>query len=448
MKALTVIILRRRTKMKSLTKFKRFVEEIRLSASRKYKQEILEKYAGDMDICAYLKYAFDPYITFGISTKKLNKPVGSDHGITGITSVFRLLDYLKEHNTGSDRIISLCQEYISNISASDESAADLLEEIICKDLSIGCDAKSINSVIPGLIPVFSVQLAEKYFDKPERVEGKEFALTTKIDGGRIIAIKRAGKVEFFTRAGQKYEGLVDLEKEMLEIIPNNYVLDGEITLLDYKNYNSKDAYKQAMKITRKDGEKHGVKMLVFDGMPITEWDRQESNLSWSDRRAMLECMTGFYNDSLTYFELLPVLYRGEDTSKILELLESEIARGQEGVMINICNAPYEFKRTTNLLKVKKMNTLDLEIVGVEEGEGRLAGTLGAIHVRYKDGNIVKVGSGFSDWHRNEIWQNQIYYIGKIVEIQYFEETKNDKGGVSLRFPIFKDIRLDKLTADY
>ena len=429
--------------MKSLTKFKRFVEEIRLSASRKYKQEILEKWKEDVVILTYLQFAFNPYITFGISTKKLHKKLGIYLEPSG--SVFELLEYLKVNNTGRDEDILLCQSILSGLDAD---TAALLEELICKDLSIGVDAKSINSVIPGLIPTFSVQLAEKYFDKPERVEGKEFALTTKIDGGRIIAIKRDGKVEFFTRAGQKYEGLVDLEKEMLEIIPNNYVLDGEITLLDYQNYNSKDAYKQAMKITRKDGEKHGVKMLVFDGMPVTEWDRQESNLSWSDRRSMLECMTGFYNNSLTYFELLPVLYRGEDTSKILEFLEAEIARGQEGVMINICNAPYEFKRTTNLLKVKKMNTLDLEIVGVEEGEGRLAGTLGAIHVRYKDGNIVKVGSGFSDWHRNEIWQNQIYYIGKIVEISYFEESSNASGGVSLRFPIFKDIRLDKLTADY
>ena len=429
--------------MQTLIKFKDFVDEIRISASRKYKQEILEKWKENVIILTYLQFAFNPYTTFGISTKKLHKKLGIYLEPSG--SVFELLEYLKVNNTGRDEDILLCQSMLSGLDAD---TAALLEELICKDLSIGVDAKTINSVIPGLIPTFSVQLAEKYFDKPERVEGKEFALTTKIDGGRIIAIKRDGKVEFFTRAGQKYEGLVDLEKEMLEIIPNNYVLDGEITLLDYQNYDSKDAYKQAMKITRKDGEKHGVKMLVFDGMPITEWDSQESNLSWSDRRCMLECMTGFYNNSLTYFELLPVLYRGKDTSKILEFLEAEIARGQEGVMINICNAPYEFKRTTNLLKVKKMNTLDLEIVGVEEGEGRLAGTLGAIHVRYKDGNIVKVGSGFSDWHRNEIWQNQIYYIGKIVEIQYFEETKNDKGGVSLRFPIFKDIRLDKLTADY
>ena len=158
--------------MQSLIKFKEFVDEIRLSASRKYKQEILEKYASNMDICAYLKYAFDPYITFGISTKKLKKPVGSNHGITGIDSVFKLLFVLSRNNTGSDKYISLCQEFISNISASDERAADLLEEIICKDLSIGCDAKTINSVIPGLIRTFNVQLAEKYFDKPERVEGK------------------------------------------------------------------------------------------------------------------------------------------------------------------------------------------------------------------------------------------------------------------------------------
>ncbi len=429
--------------MQTLIKFKEFVDEIRLSASRKHKQEVLEKWKEDVIILTYLQFAFNPYTVFGISTKKLHKNLGIYLEPSG--SVFDLLEYLKVNNTGRDEDILLCQSILSGLNAD---TAALLEEIICKDLSIGVDAKSINSVIPGLIPTFSVQLAEKYFDKPERVEGKEFAITTKIDGGRIIAIKENGQVSFFTRAGQKYEGLVDLEKEMLEQIPNNFVLDGEITLLDYKNYDSKTAYKLAMKITRADGEKHGVKMLVFDGMPLEEWKTQQSTLTWTERRHVLSCIAGFYLENLTYFELLPVLYQGTDTSKITELLDEAIANKQEGIMINICNAPYEFKRTTNLLKVKKMSTLDLEIVGVEEGEGRLAGTLGAIHVRYKDGNIVKVGSGFSDWHRNEIWQNQIYYIGKIVEIQYFEETKNDKGGVSLRFPIFKDIRLDKLTADY
>jgi DNA ligase-1 len=406
----------------------------------------LEKWKDDPDICRYLKIAFDPYAVYGISTKKLNKVV-PETSITGISSVFELFTYLSQHNTGTDRIIGLCQDFIDGVAVSDPDTSILLEQLICKDFSIGCDAKTINSVIPGLIPTFSVQLAEKYFDKPERVEGKTFALTKKIDGGRIIAIRENGEVSFYTRAGQKYEGLVDLAAELFTTFPDGIVLDGEITLLaNPLGLSSKDQYKQTMKITRKDGEKHGVKMLVFDILTVEEFKTQKCEHTYDERRQLLENLFG--TTKRTYFELLPVLYRGKDTTEITKYLEELTSAGEEGVMINICDALYEFKRTTNLLKVKKMNTLDLEIVGVEEGEGRLAGTLGAIHVRYKDGNIVKVGSGFSDWHRNEIWQNQIYYIGKIVEIQYFEETKNDKGGVSLRFPIFKDIRLDKLTADY
>jgi DNA ligase-1 len=101
-----------------------------------------------------------------------------------------------------------------------------------------------------------------------------------------------------------------------------------------------------------------------------------------------------------------------------------------------------------LLKVKKMNTLDLEIIAFEEGSGRLAGTLGARWVRYKDGNTVKVGSGFSDELRNQIWNDRQSYSGKIIEVQYFEESTNADGGKSLRFPVFKDFRFDKLQADF
>jgi len=432
--------------MKTLFKFKEFVDEIRESAARTHKQKVLEKWKENVIILTYLQFAFNPYTTFGISGKKLNKVV-PETSITGIHSVFELLTYLSQHNTGTDQIIGLCQDFIDGVAVSDPDAAILLEQIIRKEFTIGCDAKTINAVIPGLIPVFDVQLANKYFDKPEYVEGKTFALTKKIDGGRIIAIRENGEVSFYTRAGQKYEGLTDLAAELFTTFPDGIVLDGEITLLaNPLGLSSKDQYKQTMKITRKDGEKHGVKMLVFDILTIEEFRTQTCEHTYDERRNLLEGLFG--TTKRTYFELLPVLYRGKDTTEITKYLEQLTAEGEEGVMINICDAPYEFKRTNNLLKVKKMDTLDLEIVGVESGEGRLANTLGAIHVRYKDGNIVKVGSGFSDWMRDEIWNNQVYYIGKIAEIQYFEETKNDKGGVSLRFPIFKEVRLDKREADF
>ena len=432
--------------MQSLLHFKEFYEKITSSNSRLYKQEVLRDHANDEIVKRFLQIAFDPYTVFGISTKKLNKVVGASK-IVGVESVFDLFDYLKEHNTGTDVDISICQEVLNNVATYNSAAADLLAALICKDLSIGCDSKTINKEIPGLIPSFSVQLANKYFDKPQYVEGKSFAITTKIDGGRIIALKENGQVSFYTRAGQKYEGLVDLESEMLRLMPDNTCLDGEITLLVRGNLSSKEAYKETMKIVRtKDKEKHGIKMLVFDCMTAEEFKNQNCKFTYLVRRVDAELL--FNQNDFRYFELLPILYRGTDTSKITEILEEEVANGEEGIMINILDAEYEFKRTNNLLKVKKMQTMDLEIIGFEEGEGRLAHTLGAVLVRYKNGNVVKVGSGFSDDMRTYIWQNQSDCLGKIIEIQYFEETTNADGGESLRFPIFKDFRPDKTEADY
>ena len=431
--------------MKTLIHFRDFVNEMTESASRLHKQEVLKKYKDDEVIQKYLKIAYDPYTIFGISTKKLTKRVRPTDWFRAAT-VFELFDYLTTHNTGADFDIAVCQEMLFIASEVDPALESLLEELICKDLSIGADSKTINSIMPDLIPTFNVQLANKYFDKPEYVEGREFAITTKIDGGRIIAIKENGSVSFFTRAGQKYEGLVDLETELKEVLDDNFVLDGEITLLDPKGLSSKEQYKETMKITRKDGEKHGVKMLVFDYMPVANFKMQNCPVAYSARRAHLSSM--FDLCALKYFELLPLLYVGSDVSVIPKCLDDAIADGQEGIMINICDAPYEFKRTWNLLKVKKMNTMDLQIIGFEEGTGRLAGTLGAILVRYKNGNTVKVGSGFTDWLRTEIWQNRGKYMDAICEIKYFEETTNQDGGESLRFPIFNDFRPDKLEADY
>lgn len=433
--------------MRTLVKFKLFVAEIQASNSKKYKQEVLKKYKDDEVIQKYLKIAFDPYTVYGISYKKLATQIRSaSNYIPRTNSVFELFDYLAVHNTGTFDDILECCNALEAVAEYDLESSFILTKLICKDLSIGVEAKTINSVIPGLIPTFDVQLANKYFDKPEYVEGKDFAITTKIDGGRIIALKENGQVSFYTRAGQRYEGLVDLEQEMLEKLPDGLCFDGEITIFDNKGIPSKEAYKKAMKITRSDGEKHGLKMLVFDCMLAEEFRSQRCDRVWEDRRAALDHV--FSKHDLTYFELLPVLYEGRDTSKITELLDEAIANKEEGIMINIALAPYEFKRTNFLLKVKKMSTLDLEIVGYEEGSGRLAGTLGAIHVRYKNGNIVKVGSGFSDELRALIWLEPSDFIGKIVEVQYFEETTNADGGISLRFPIFKDFRPDKTEADF
>ena len=433
--------------MRTLMHFRDFVNEIMESNSRLHKQAVLKKYADDEVIKRYLQIAFDPYKVFGISTKKLAKDVF--HGdIEVILDVLELFDYLEEHNTGRDYDIAVCRICLDYIASEDRECAELLEKLICKDLSIGCDSKTINKEIPGLIKTFSCMLAQKYFDSPGKLEGKTFAITTKLDGFRLIAIKdSAGEVKFYSRVGQLIEGLVEIEAEMKEFMPCNFALDGELTISNYFEMPSKDAYKAASKIIRLKGDtpKTGLTYRVFDCMTADEFQSQKCTKTYFERRKQLATFAGVAE----HIEVLPVLYMGDDTSEVTTWLNKVTARGGEGVMLNLADAEYVWGRTWNLMKVKKFTSLDLEVIDVEEGSGRLSGTLGAIHVRYKNGNIVKVGSGFSDEERKLFWNYPDLVLNKVVEIKYFEESSNADGTFSLRFPTWcSNIRLDKLEPDF
>ena len=436
--------------MKTLQHFNEFVKEITISASRKYKQDILTKYKDDEVIQKYLKINYDPYKIFGISEKKLHKKVSCV--AYPADNVFDLFYWLEKHNTGTDAAIKMCQETLDVIASKDQEAAALLEALICKDLSIGVDSKTINSVIPNLIPQFSCMLAQRYFEKPEKLSGKTFAITTKLDGFRLIALKdKFGNIKFYSRVGQLVEGLVEIEAELKANFPNDVALDGELTISNYFDMPSKDAYKAASKIIRLKGDTPKTRLTyrVFDMMTAEEFISQSCPAIYDTRRALLDSYAG----KATHIEVLPVLYRGTDTSKITEFLDKITSEGGEGCMLNICDAEYHWTRSWDIMKVKKFDSLDLEVVDMEEGSGRLAGTLGAIHVRYKDGNIVKVGSGFSDEERKLYFNNPALILHKIVEIKFFSEsTSKDPNGktlYSLRFPTWvSNIRIDKLEPDF
>ena len=435
--------------------FYTFTNEILADNSRLAKIAVLEKWKDNEAVRYFLQFVYDPYITTGISEKKLNKNVDNyalfsfdesgnmivnETGRTIILdgSELNICEYIKEHNTGRDSDIWTVQNYKKGHFIDRPEMIELFDKVITKNLQLGIDVKTINKVIPGLIREFNVQLSNKYFDKPEVVEGKEFVLTTKIDGSRIIAIKDDGKVSFYTRQGQKYEGLIDLENELLNSPEDNFVFDGEIVAIDTDLENT---YKNTMKLSRtKDLEKHGLKMLVFDYMPVANWKMQKCPLDYRSRRGVLTALFDFNN--FKYFQLLPKLYQGTDTSKIIEILNEQVALGNEGIMLNIVSAPYEFKRTNNLLKCKLFKDTEVEIIGFEEGTNKLQGTLGAFVCRYKN-NTLKVGSGLSDADRAYFWVNRDKYLGKQLTVKYFEESYDSKTGLeSLRFPIYMRVRED------
>ena len=146
----------------NIVNVKNFIDELQMSNSRNYKLDILRKYKDDENVKYYLNFLYNPYITTGISDKKLYKEVNKTvANIPENFSVMDLLNYIKDNNTGSDYIIGFIQKYKNDIV--DVDLYETLDALITKNFPLGIDVKSINKCIPGLIPEFNVIITFIFF---------------------------------------------------------------------------------------------------------------------------------------------------------------------------------------------------------------------------------------------------------------------------------------------
>jgi DNA ligase-1 len=133
----------------------------------------------------------------------------------------------------------------------------------------------------------------------------------------------------------------------------------------------------------------------------------------------------------------------KDDDHFQEWVKKSKDYGYEGLMLRI-DEPYKGKRSKDLLKVKKFFDNEYKVIDTEMGDFRYVKDsaeweetmLSCVMIQHKN-NIVRVGSGFTIEQRQEFYQDPSKILGKIITVQYFEETKNQDGGISLRFPTFK-----------
>lgn len=412
----------------------------------KDKCEFIGNHSGDEMFRALLYYALNPLITYNISEKTMDKileePVDENfQKLVFFNDIFSCCEYLSRLRAMDDATLRQVRLFLRSYCNDKERA--LYAKLLTKTLRLGVTAKTVNKIIPNLIPEWEVQQAfpiEKY---PVQ-QGSEFWLTQKLNGARATFYK--GRL--IARSGFAYKGLEHITSVLEQVQKYGYVMDGELTLRNKEGLSDNEAFRVATGIINSDDkDKTRICYTVFDIIPLKDFESENPVLKYSDRRKILDELSAQINSVDSPVKILPVLYHGRDLSKIDSLLEQMVAEDKEGLILNT-DVPYKRTRYKGILKVKRFYTMDLPIIRYEEGSGRLAGMLGAFVLQYK-GNEVKVGSGFSDEQRNSFWESRDEMIGSLCEVKYKEvSTDKNTGLESLQFPVFVQIRNDKTEVSY
>ena len=431
-----------------------WVRDLESSDSRLHKESVIEKALmaaklGSADAQAFLfncYQAYNPFHVFGV--RQVPETQGLEGRANPWTRFWSLLENLRTRGVTGNRARDAIQEMSQQFDSEEWNA--LARRVIIKDLRCGISEKTLNKVLGKTdwkIPVFTCQLAQDSSDQQHKLKGTK-RLEVKLDGVRVLAVVQGATVTLYSRNGKVFENF----PQITEFIEDNrkafqygrgtggyFVLDGEIVGESFQKL-----MKQAQR--KSDVETSNMVYHVFDILPLDalqegHWNvQQHKRLEWLDsaKSALPEggCV-----------QIMPGMNVDLDTAEGHDVLrrfaEASVEQGYEGIMIKELDAPYQCKRSDSWMKWKPTITVDLTIVGFEEGTGRNAGRLGAIIYEGVDNerNIrVNVGTGYSDSDRDEFWAARDQLLGVIGEVEADAVTQNQDGTYSLRFPRHKRFR--------
>jgi len=426
------------------------IERLEADNSKLAKQAILKAAMeeGLDEFFEGVRMALDPLVTFGVKKvpQKAENAVLSAQGCAW--PVFKdLADKLIARQLTGHAARDAIELVMS--LATVEQWNGFYRRILIKDLRCGMSEKTVNKVAKEFpqyaIPVFTCSLAHDSANHPKKMIGMK-QIEVKLDGVRVLAVCKNGKVELFSRNGKQFHNFDHIIKEIEEVLktspaPYDLVLDGEVMSADFQ-----DLMKQ---IHRKDGKRATDAVLhLFDFIPLQDflaggWDKSQSIRSQMVKAWVAQHTSVLQHVTACEWEDVD-LSTTEGNSRFVELNKAAVDGGYEGVMIKDIDAPYECKRTHAWLKAKPFIEITLKVVDVEEGTGRNTGKLGAVIVEGEDDGYnyhLNCGSGFTDDQRTSFWADRTNIIDSLVEIRADARTKSqDSETYSLRFPRFKCFR--------
>jgi DNA ligase-1 len=432
-----------------------WIRDLESSDSRIHKEKVIEKALmaaklGSADAQCFLfncYQAYNPFYTFNV------KQVPETKALTGRDNpwprFWALLEDLRTRGISGHRARDAIQECAEQFDSEEWNG--LARRVLIKDLRCGISEKTINKVVGKTeyrIPVFSCQLAQDSTDQPKKLRGIK-RLEVKLDGVRVLAVVSGGACTLYSRNGKEFENFPQIAEAILEQrkafqygrgTGGHFVLDGEIVGESFQKL-MKQAHRKS------DAQTDGMVYHIFDVLPLDSFKEGHWNAQQYKRIEWLESARSILGEETNCLRIMNGLEVDLDTAEGHDIMQryaqDAVAEGFEGIMIKSMDAPYECKRSDFWMKWKPTITVDLNIVGFEQGTGRNLNRLGAIICEGEDNGRhirVNVGSGLSDSDRDEYWNARDDLLGHLVEIQADAVTQNQDGSYSLRFPRFLRFR--------
>ena len=382
---------------------------------------------------------YDKDVLFHITSDKIDKSLNvcrSNKDYNG--NIIELLKDLYVQYSGNTALAIACGFVNNNIEYK-----HLIYDVIDKDLHIGMTAKSINKAVPGFFPEFNVALASP---NNGTMPDENWVIERKRDGTRnLCLIDSNGKVKFYSRKGKEFHTLDVLKKELEDFVAlhpayKNKVLDGEVCIIDD---NGIEDFQGIMKeITRKDHTIKNPSYCVFDLLDLEDFNKGCSTETYKPRLNKLKTFVKTIKSP--HIKLIEYAYY---TPEVFATWQKKVLdNGWEGLIARK-DVPYEGKRGRNLLKYKNFSdaeyvvkdvVLDGNATILVDGKTQRIKCVQSLVIEHK-GYTVNVGSGLTQQQRIEFAEHPEHIIGKIITVQYFSETTDKGGNLSLRFPTIKYI---------
>ena len=410
--------------------------------------EKIRQYSGNMQIAILgahksdllkqvLEYTYNPHKKYKIDEGKFDKIQVSVNTEKELTEhdwehYTELLDELTELKSAKDEHVYKIKNFIYSFKEQ-----DFLKMVLFKDLRLNMNLKKFQKVWSDFCVQPQVQLAQKF----EGVKYAHSMYSRKLDGVRCyykqgLPISRTNKLH-------KQAPLSHITKQLSTMLDiQNWILDGEII---YLNPDGSEDFKKAISLARSDErtlECDNLYFCVFDMVKHDAFMNKTPDVPFAEEYQRMKAHLGIVEEKRDWFTTsLPnvLLLKQVEEDELEELQTNRFKYNYEGIMIRNAEASYEYKRSSNIRKIKEMQDIEVKLIEMEPGTGKFVNTLGAFIADY-NGYKLKIGSGFSDEQRQEYWNNKDKYLNHYVKVKYFEKTTNQQGGESLRFPIFQCFR--------